>query len=182
MNGIKTRHLTIDAMLAALCAVLGYVSLDLGNLKLTFESLPILLGALLFGPVDGLAIGGVGTLLYQFLRYGISATTLLWVLPYALCGLIVGWRALRRGFRLTQRQILALVVAGELLITTLNTGVLYIDSRIYGYYTPAFLFGSLALRLLLCVVKACAFGAVLPGLSGAVRRALRLHLPAHGGV
>lgn len=57
---MKTRQLTIDAMLCAACAVLGYVALDLGNIKVTFESLPILLGGLLFGPVDGMLIGGVG--------------------------------------------------------------------------------------------------------------------------
>ena len=56
-------------MLCAMCAVLGYVALDLGSIKLTFESLPVLLGALLFGPVDGMFIGGIGTLLYQLVRY-----------------------------------------------------------------------------------------------------------------
>ena len=64
---MKTRQLTMDAVLAAMCAVLGAVSIDLGNLKLSFESLPVIIGALLFGPVDGLLIGGIGTFLYQFL-------------------------------------------------------------------------------------------------------------------
>ena len=41
---MKTKQLTLDAMLAAMCAVLGYVALDMGNIKITFESLPILLG------------------------------------------------------------------------------------------------------------------------------------------
>lgn len=166
---MKTRQLTLDAMLAAMCAVLGYLSLDMGNLKLTFESLPILLGALLFGPVDGLAIGGVGTLIYQLLRYGVSATTLLWMLPYALCGLLVGLAAKKRGFALSGRAILVLVVLGELLITALNTGVLYIDSKLYGYYSPAFIFGSLGIRLVLCVGKGLAFSAVLPSLLQRVR-------------
>lgn len=58
MRILNTKRLTIDAMLAALCAVLGYISLDLGNLKTTFESLLILL--------DGLLIGAIGTFIYQF--------------------------------------------------------------------------------------------------------------------
>ena len=37
---MKTRQLTMDAALAAMCAVLGAVSIDLGNLKFSFESLP----------------------------------------------------------------------------------------------------------------------------------------------
>ena len=72
---VKTRKIALDSMLAAMCAALGYAALDFNNLKITFESLPILLGALLLGPVDGLAIGVVGTLIYQLIRYGVSATT-----------------------------------------------------------------------------------------------------------
>ena len=84
MFNSKTKKLAMDSMLAAMCAVLGYLSLDFGNLKITFESVPILLGALLLGPIDGMAIGGVGTLLYQLVRYGVSVTTPLWILPYVL--------------------------------------------------------------------------------------------------
>ena len=60
---MKIKQLALDSMLAAMCAILGYLALDLGSLKFTFESLPVLLGALLFGPIDGMLIGGVGTLL-----------------------------------------------------------------------------------------------------------------------
>ena len=67
---VKTRKIALDSMLAAMCAALGYAALDFNNLKITFESLPILLGALLLGPVDGMAIGVVGTLIYQLIRYG----------------------------------------------------------------------------------------------------------------
>lgn len=85
----KVRQLSMNAIMAAMCAVLGYLSLDLGNLKVTFESLPILVSALLFGPADGMIVGGIGTLIYQLLRYGVSITTPLWMLPYIVCG--SGW-------------------------------------------------------------------------------------------
>ena len=81
-----TRQMALDAVLAAICMVLGYYGPDLGNLKITFEGLPVILAGLLLGPVDGAVVGGIGTLLYQLLRYGVSATTLLWILPSA------GWR------------------------------------------------------------------------------------------
>ena len=57
---MKTKQLTLDAMLAAMCAVLGYVALDMGSIKITFESLPILLGAMLFGPVDACSSAASG--------------------------------------------------------------------------------------------------------------------------
>ena len=84
------RRLAADAMFAAMVTVLGLVSISTGNLKITVEALPVFLGALLLGPVDGLAIGGVGTLLYQLLRFGVSATAALWIAPYVLLGLCVG--------------------------------------------------------------------------------------------
>jgi len=167
---LKTKQLSRDAMLSALCAVLGYISLDLGNLKVTFESLPILLAALLFGPVDGLLVGAVGTLIYQILRYGFTATTVLWMLPYMLAGAAAGWYAKKKDFRQTPRQTLVLVILLELMITVLNTGALYIDSHIYGYYSPAFIFGSLGIRLVICVAKAAVFGLLLPQLVRVLNR------------
>ncbi|MFR0796235.1 MAG: ECF transporter S component [Oscillospiraceae bacterium] len=137
------RRLAADAMFAAMVTVLGLVSISTGNLKITVEALPVFLGALLLGPVDGLAIGGVGTLLYQLLRFGVSATTALWIAPYVLLGLCVGAVSARHGYDCTPRQLALLAVLGELGITVLNTGSLYLDSLIYGYYSPVFVFGTL---------------------------------------
>ena len=169
-TGSRTRQLAVDAMLAAMCAVLGYISLDFISMKITFESVPILIGALLFGPLDGAAIGLVGTLIYQLLRYGVSTTTLLWILPYVLCGLLVGWYASAHRFELSQKQMLFIVVVAELMVTLLNTGVIFVDSKIYGYYTPALITGSLALRLVICVGKAVAYAFALLPLLNAVRK------------
>lgn len=161
---MKTKRLVMNAMLAAMCAVLGYLSVDLGNLKVTFESLPILVSAFLFGPVYGTCVGAVGTLVYQLLRYGVSVTTLLWMLPYVAAGFFVGVYAKRKDFSLNPRQILVVTFLAELLITLLNTGVLYIDSKIFGYYSPVYIFGSLGMRLVICVAKGIAFGLIIPGI------------------
>lgn len=174
---MKTRQLTLDAMLCALCAVLGCVALDLGSVKLTFESLPILLGGLLFGPVDGMFIGGVGTLIYQLIRYGVSATTLLWIVPYIVCGLVAGAWARAKDFQPGRAQTVALVVAAELSVTLLNIIPIYVDSRIYDYYYPGIILGVLALRLVICVAKAVAFGLLLPELAEAIHRVLGGLLP-----
>lgn len=173
MNILGTKRLTTDAVMMAFCAVLGYISLDLGSIKLTFESLPVLLGALLFGPLDGFLIGGMGTLIYQLLRYGIAATTLLWILPYALCGLIVGFYSRTHNFRLTPKEIIKVTIASELFITALNTFSLFVDSHLYGYYTPLFILGPLPLRLIICIVKAAAFGLLLPTLTQSIRKVFR---------
>lgn len=169
---ITTRQLAMDAMLAAMCAVLGYLAIDTGTIKVTFESLPILLGAVLFGPIDGLLIGGVGTGIYQLLRYGVSVTTVLWMLPYMLCGFLVGLYAKKKEFSMTKAETVFIVVFNELLITVLNSGVLFADSKIYGYYFKGLIAGSLMLRLVICVVKAVVFGLVLPMLVNGVSKVI----------
>ena len=170
-RSFTTRQMALDAVLAAVCAVLGYYGPDLGNMKITFEGLPVILAALLCSPLDGAAVGGIGTLLYQLLRYGVTATTPLWILPYILCGLLVGWIGDRCAPEKSFPRLAATVLAGEGLIFLLNTLVIYADSKIYGYYSYAYVFGSFWIRLGICAVKTLLYAAVLPGLLAALRRA-----------
>ena len=165
------RRLAADAMFAAMVTVLAAAAIKTGNLKITIEAMPVFLGALMLGPVDGMVIGGIGTLLYQLLSYGVTATTALWIAPYVLLGLCVGAVSARHGYACTKRQLVLLVVLGELGITALNTASLYIDSLIYGYYSPVFVFGTLPLRLGICAAKAIVFSLLLP----LVRRAVQPH-------
>ena len=169
------RHFTViqlvtDAMLCAVCAVLGYLAIDLTSIKITFESLPILIAALLFGPVDGITVGAVGTLIYQYLRYGFTATTFLWMLPYIVLGFIAGFYAKKKNFRMSATELGVLTVLCELVVTLLNTLVILIDSKIYGWYYPTLITGSLVIRLVVCIVKAIVFGVILYPLLTAIRR------------
>ncbi|MDO5338906.1 MAG: ECF transporter S component [Eubacteriales bacterium] len=164
MKKSKTLQMTVDAMLAALCAVLGYIALDLGNIKITFEGIPVLISALLFGPVDGLIVGGLGTFVYQILRYGFTATTFLWILPYVIYGFLMGAYAKKVNYKFNYILTGIVIILGELMITALNTGSLVIDSKIYGYYTPVFIYGSLGIRLIICFGKGIVLSVVLPAL------------------
>ena len=171
----RRRHFTViqlvtDAMLCAVCAVLGYLAIDLTSIKITFESLPILIAALLFGPVDGITVGAVGTLIYQYLRYGFTATTFLWMLPYIVLGFIAGFYAKKKNFRMSATELGVLTVLCELVVTLLNTLVILIDSKIYGWYYPTLITGSLVIRLVVCIVKAIVFGVILYPLLTAIRR------------
>ncbi len=163
-------QLVIDAMLIAVCAVLGYLAIDLTSIKITFESLPILIAALLFGPIDGITVGALGTLIYQYLRYGFTATTALWMLPYIVLGFIAGFYAKKQNFRYKPKELGVLVVICELVVTLLNTIVILVDSKIYGWYYPTLITGSLAIRLVVCIAKAIVFGIILYPLLSAVRK------------
>ncbi len=79
---------------------------------------------------------------------------MLWILPYVLSGWLCGYAAKKSGFALKQEPGMLLVVVCELIVTLINTGVMYLDARIYGTIFPGFITGSLAIRLVICVVKA----------------------------
>lgn len=162
-------------MLAALCAVLGFVSIDMGNLKITLESFPVNLGALLFGPVDGMVIAFLGSFIYQILKYGFSVTTLLWILPGVVSAALLGGYAKKKEFGLTRKQVIIAVLIAELVVTILNTGVMYIDSKIYGYYSFVYIFGTIVPRFAICIGKGVVYGAVLHPLMETVKKAIKLN-------
>ena len=170
MKNLKTYQLTVDAMLAAMVAMLGYVSIDATVFKVTFESLPIFIGAFLLGPLDGMLIGGIGTLIYQLLRYGFAYTTVLWMLPYIIIGLICGLIAKKKKFKMSNKELFLTTLLCEILVTVLNTGIIYLDSKINHYYYAGIIMGSLLLRLIIAIAKGIVFGAVQPYLLPAIKK------------
>ncbi len=159
---MRTKQLAINAMLAAMCAVLGYVSLDLGNLKFTFESFPILLGALIYGPVDGMIVAFVGTSIYQILKYGLISTTILWIIPYVIYALLIGL------FR--KKNWWVLIIVSGIVLTMLNTGAIYLDSIIWDYYTFAYVFGSFIFRLVASIIKSIIFTIIIKKIWNSIKK------------
>ncbi len=169
----KTKRLTTLAMLIALYVVLSVLTpIKLQNFKFTFEALPVLIGALLGGPLDGLAVGGIGSFIYQLLfsGYGLTVTTPLWVLPHALSGLIVGLYAKARRYDYSFVSVVIIAALSALLVTALNTLALYIDAKVFGYYSNALVFGSLPLKILTGIILAVLFSLILPQLLKTLKR------------
>ena len=162
----------MNAVLAAMCAVLGAMSIDFGNVKISFEALPVMIGALLFGPLDGFIIGSIGTLVYQVLRYGFEVTTLLWVLPYAVCGIVLGAYAKKRGFELSNKQLAFIVGLGCVLIFIINTGSLYVYSIVYQLNSLVFVVGALPVRIIVCVINVLIYSALIPILLKAIKKVI----------
>ena len=166
-----TRRIATDAMLAAMFVCLSFVSIRVGNsMKISVDSLPILVAALLLGPLDGLAVGLIGSFLNQMLTYGLSVTTVLWILPAGLRGLLVGLCAKNHDFSLSRRQLVWITTATALLVTALNTLVMYLDSVIYGYYTYAYVFGGLVTRVAAGLLTAIVMAFVAPPVAERIAR------------
>jgi ECF transporter S component (folate family) len=166
---LKTKRLVTNAMLIAIYFVFSLFAIDLWGFKITIESLPVLVAAALFGPVDGLIVGLLGSFMNQMLKWGFTATTLLWILPVGMRGLLVGFYARNKSFRMTLLQTVMIVVISALAVTTLNTIVWYIDSIVYNYPYVFFVWTTV-LRYIVGVVTATILSLVLPPLLIALRK------------
>lgn len=168
---MKAKRLATDALCAALYVVLSNLAgLNLGNMKLSLDGLAILLGALLFGPVDGLIIGLLGNFVSQLTGpYGLSVTTPLWMLPPGLVGLLAGLYARKKDFSLKTPALAVLVLFCLLADTTVTTGVMWIDCLVMRYSFATYVPG-IVWRYLADFIKAAVYTLLLPPLIGALRR------------
>jgi len=159
---MSSKRLAMDGLLAAMCAVLGALSIDLGVMKFTLENFPILVGAFLFGPIDGLMIGGIGTFLYQVLKYGLEVSTPLWIFPYMIGGFVAGWLAKRIAEKKRMISIVLIVVFNGLIVTICNTiGLIIYYLWILDAPIETVL-AAIPTRLITSVLKSVAFGFLLP--------------------
>lgn len=164
---MNAKRLTVNAMLIAINVVLCILApVKIANFKFTFEAFPILIAGITLGPIDGLLVGTIGSSIYQILfsGYGFTITTPLWVLPHAISGLVVGLYSKKHNYNLTNVQTITITIISALLVTILNTFAIYVDSKVYGYYTFAYVFGSIVLKILAGILLAIIYSLIIPKL------------------
>lgn len=175
-------RIAMDAVLIALYFGLSLLSVQLGGIKITFASLPAMICAVLFGPVDAFLVGFLGAFLEQMLSFGFTATTLLWVLPPAIRGLFIGVFAKVLRNQLSPEQLVRnkrpyvyflVCLASGIVVSLLNTAVYYVDAKMFHYYTYELIFGVLWLRLASGMVSSVLMAIVsLPVIAGVSHTAL----------
>lgn len=156
MKSFTTKRLVIDALLVALFFVLSMFAVEIGGVKITFVSLPTVVCALLYGPVDACIVGLLGAFLEQMMKYGFTVTTVLWLLPAVIRGLLVGLGTVVLRKQMSIEAITssrkpyvyyAVCIFAGLVTSTANTLVFYADSVINHYYSYAMIFGVFWMRL-----------------------------------
>ena len=176
----KIYRLAMNALFVALYFILGtYLSFKIpGAVQISFSTVPLLLCAFLFTPVDAVTVAVLGTLLEQILDpspYGFM-TLPMWLVPNAVLALVVALGAIR--IRKTESRKTALVcsvvliVCAEVLLTALNTAALYVDGYLLGYSVKA-LHLLLPTRVANCFVRAAISCVVCLALIPPLRRQLK---------
>ena len=176
----STRRMALNAVMIALYIALSTLAIPLGGLKLTVEHLPVIITALLFGPLDALLVGALGELINQMLTFGFTPTTILWMAPAMFRGLSIGLCAKHlenhAGLNAVIEKklpvaFLVICVISGLLCSLLNTFTLYVDSKMFGYYSYAMVFGVLWIRLATSAVSSVLMAVVAKPVAIALRKA-----------
>ena len=173
-NRFPAKRLAVDGVLVALFFVLSLLSFEIAGIKVTFDALAVVLAAMMFGPTDAFLVGLLGAFLEQLIHFGLTPTTVLWILPPALRGVIVGLVLLVVAKKCKETYavwfFVTCILAG-LFVTVGNTAVFYVDAKMFGYYSYELIFGVLTLRFFVGIgISAVTAIAALP-VAKALRRA-----------
>ena len=173
---MKTKRLVADALCAAIYVFLAsFASIKLGPMTISVDGLPILLGAVLFGPADGILIGALGGFISQLIGYGLMPTTIIWMLPPITLGAVAGvlaralpWKGKNHGC--SALRVAVMVAIALVCDTTVTTGVSWLDCVIY-QYSFAYYIPLIVWRYLADVAKTVIYTAILPVLVLTLQRA-----------
>ena len=169
----RIKKMIYISLFVAIFVIFGKIAtLDFGNMKLSIKSFPIYVGSVILGPVEGLLIGLVGELVLQLIGpYGFTATTLFWVIPYAVigatCGFVFGNKIVKLNGGL---KYWLFIIFLQVILTLLNTVVILIDSIIFGYYSFIYVYGSLITRLMTSILVGIIYSIVLPFVISAIKK------------
>lgn len=158
---MTTERIVMNAVMIGVYIALSYFAIQIGGLKITFEHFPVVLCAVLFGPVDAMLVGGIGELINQLFTFGLTPTTALWILPIVVRGLVLGLcsKLFKREMghsAILEKQVpvmfvIVCVISG-VLSSCINTVAFYVDSKMFGYYSYALVFGALFMRIVLSCI------------------------------
>ena len=179
---MAAKRLAINAVLIAIYVVLRLYNIPVGNyFRITLAAFSVILCALIYGPVDGLLVGFTGEFLAQMLTYGLTHTTLLWCVGetvrggmLGLCSLLFLRKGLLRAGKVQAKYtVLTLLccVVTSVLAALGQTLALYVDSKMFGYYTYVMVFGVMIWRILIYALLAGAFGYVSIPIISALKKA-----------
>ena len=179
MSKSKIRQLCAAAVFAAVYVLLDYVAelmskaILTGNIKITLSGLPVIIGAIMLGPVWGGLIGAVGEAIVQLLTFGLSAESMLYVAVQAICGVAVGlmYILLKRSDKIIPLAVN--IISTRLLLTVLNTAAIYVQFVIIYKSTYAVFTVMLLFRFVSAVLTSAVLLLIVPTAVRALRKVVK---------
>ena len=155
--------MTLLGLCLALYIVLKLVSIDLQFIKISFAGLPVIFISVVYGPLEGAFLGGLGEFIYQVFSYGITPTTALWILPPVVRALIIGFMFKQKDVKKHPVLWIVAVVLSCIAVTVINTFAIWVDAKIFHY--PSNLTNiTIILRFVGSIATAVLYALVTPAL------------------
>ena len=172
----KIYKICILSMLSALFYVVGkFLVLNIGiDLKLTFKIFLLYIISIAFSPISGMIVGGVGEFLIQLTSiYGLTATTIFWILPYMIVSFLFGVFYNLFIKNNNKFKLFLLIFIFNILLTILNTIAFYVDSKIFGYYSFILVFGKLFFKVFVDIILAIIYTILFPYFVSIIKKILK---------
>ena len=174
-NTKNIKKLCGSAVMAALFVALEYLSATLGKMlfsdsyQLPLGCFPLLLAAVLYGPLWASGAAFVGAFLSQVITYGVDWSTLLWILPTVIYTLSAA--LLYIAFRRNNNRLLlgAEFFVCSIILSVLNVAVNYIFNYVQNL-SNALLKVFLPIKLGFGLVFAFVFAVIVPPIVNRIRK------------
>ena len=171
------QKLCVCGILSALYFALEFLSQELsqivaGRIELPLSSLPLILAAVLFGPIWGGAVGLIGGFLSQaFSQYGLMVTTPIWIAPAVIQGIVMGVLFYCFKKRCDFQTLFFEILCSSIVLTFLNSVALYCDGLI-NHYTSTVFSVTLAIRICFGIAASIIFAILTPPIVNTVKKNL----------
>lgn len=137
MKKSLVQKMCIASILSAISIILNILSPENSTYKITIYGLPLMLCSMLYGPFIGFLAGLVTGFINQLTsKYGLSITSILWMLAPILWGTVSGVILKLQNNKINpynKLNIVIMVVLTSLIVTLVNSLVIYLDSIIFEY-------------------------------------------------
>lgn len=154
------RKISLSSAMAALATILNLLSVRTDTNLYSIYALPILITGILYGPLVGGLTGFTTGFIVQIFTYGLTPTTILWLLAPISWGLISGLISMLFKYK-TNKIIIAIeVFVSSIIALVLNSVGMILDGLIYNYST-AFVYTGILLRFGISLLVGIFYFAVL---------------------
>lgn len=136
MISIKERpvlRITVAALCLALYVVLSSFCPETPFFKITFDSIPLIFISIVSGPIDGVLVAACGCVINDAITGYLNFMTPVWMIPAVARAAIVGVVFLKKDILKHKTLWIITVIASALLVTGINTGVMFLDGYVWGY-------------------------------------------------
>jgi len=146
----------------ALYIAFSFASFDIRVTKISMTGIPVIFISVVYGPLEGALVGGIGELIYQLTHYGLEVTTPLWLLPPIFRGLIVGFMFKHKNVRQHPILWIITVVVSCLVVTTVNTFSLWAVGWLFYEVDSKAIFIAILIRIATSIATAVVYALLIP--------------------